>query len=259
MLARLARRALPSLGRAKFANSRMVGRMAGFQQWRAATTVASNAQAVQKECEEAGHLLPKFRAEKNDPDWIPDGSNYDNYLDYNMMNPDERADSTGRVFTYMALGGTRAVYSSLARLAVIKFIHSMSASADVMAFASIEVDVSKVEVGTATTVKWRGKPVFLRHRTQQEIDQAVADDDAQMIDPQTDAERFPDPKWVIVIGVCTHLGCVPLNKAGDYGGWFCPCHGSHYDTSARIRKGPAPLNLEIPDFTFISDTVVRVG
>jgi len=130
----------------------------------------------------------------------------------------------------------------------------------VMALAAMEVDISSVAEGTATTVKWRGKPVFIRHRTSREIESARADDHASLRDPQTDAERFPtNEKFAVLIGVCTHLGCVPINAAGDYGGWFCPCHGSHYDTSGRIRKGPAPLNLLVPQYKFMSDTRILLG
>jgi ubiquinol-cytochrome c reductase iron-sulfur subunit len=143
-------------------------------------------------------------------------------------------------------------------------IDQMNPSADVLALSSIEVDISPIAVGAAVTVKWRGKPVFIRHRTEEEISEADAVPLGELRDPQTDAERATKPEWLIVVGVCTHLGCVPLgNKPGepkgDYGGYFCPCHGSHYDTAARIRKGPAPLNLAVPTYAFLTDTSVRVG
>jgi ubiquinol-cytochrome c reductase iron-sulfur subunit len=143
-------------------------------------------------------------------------------------------------------------------------IYQMNPSADVLALSSIEVDIAPIEVGAALTVKWRGKPVFIRHRTEQEISEADAVPMSELRDPQTDAERAIKPEWLVVIGVCTHLGCVPLgNKPGeprgDYGGYFCPCHGSHYDTAARIRKGPAPLNLLLPEYAFLTDTSVRIG
>jgi ubiquinol-cytochrome c reductase iron-sulfur subunit len=114
------------------------------------------------------------------------------------------------------------------------------------------------------TIKWRGKPVFIRHRTAEEISEADAVPLSDLRDPQTDAERATKPEWLVIVGVCTHLGCVPLGTAatearGDYGGWFCPCHGSHYDTAGRIRKGPAPENLHIPVASFVSDTVVQLG
>jgi len=143
-------------------------------------------------------------------------------------------------------------------------IDQMNPAADTLALASIEVDVSKIEEGQSITLKWRGKPVFIRHRTADEISRAdeVALNDLR--DPQTDAERAEKPEFLVLLGVCTHLGCVPLGQKvgevkGEYDGWFCPCHGSHYDTSGRIRKGPAPLNLEIPPYSFVSDQVVKIG
>jgi ubiquinol-cytochrome c reductase iron-sulfur subunit len=143
-------------------------------------------------------------------------------------------------------------------------IDNMNPSADVLALSSTEVDISQVPLGSAITISWRGKPVFVRHRTAEEI-QAAADVDVDALpDPQPDSARVEKPEWLILVGVCTHLGCIPLgNKPteprGDYGGWFCPCHGSHYDTSGRIRKGPAPANLQVPVYTYLSDTVVRIG
>jgi ubiquinol-cytochrome c reductase iron-sulfur subunit len=122
----------------------------------------------------------------------------------------------------------------------------MSPSADVLALASAEFDVSAIPVGTTITVKWRGKPIFIRHRTPSEIETEAAVDVNSLRHPETDSARATDPNWLVVIGICTHLGCVPISGAGDFGGWFCPCHGSHYDVSGRIRKGPAPLNLELP-------------
>lgn len=144
------------------------------------------------------------------------------------------------------------------------FIDQMNPAADTLALASIEFDVSTVAEGQSVTLTWRGKPVFVRHRTPAEIEEAreVPLDDLR--DPQTDAERAEKPEYLVMVGVCTHLGCVPLGQSvsdpkGDFGGWFCPCHGSHYDTSGRIRRGPAPLNLAVPEYQYISDTVVRIG
>ncbi len=127
--------------------------------------------------------------------------------------------------------------------------------------ASIEYDISKVLLGQEVTIKWQGKPVFVRHRTPKEIAEAVASDHADLRDPQTDAERVKPGKaeWLILVGICTHLGCVPTFGQGEYGGWLCPCHGSQYDTSGRIRKGPAPKNLAVPDYSFLSDTKVKIG
>jgi len=140
-------------------------------------------------------------------------------------------------------------------------IDQMNPSADVKALSTIEYDFSKVALGQEVTIKWQGKPVFVRHRTPKEIADAVADDHAALRDPQTDAERHQPgkPEWLILIGVCTHLGCVPTFGEGPYGGWLCPCHGSVYDTSGRIRSGPAPLNLAVPAYSFLSDTKVKIG
>ena len=143
-------------------------------------------------------------------------------------------------------------------------IDQMNPAADTLALASTEIDLSSLEEGQSITVKWRGKPVFVRHRTPDEIKQAKEALIDDMRDPQTDADRVDNEKYIVLVGVCTHLGCVPLGqKTGDikgqYGGWFCPCHGSHYDHSGRIRKGPAPTNLEVPSYKFLSDTLIRIG
>jgi ubiquinol-cytochrome c reductase iron-sulfur subunit len=143
-------------------------------------------------------------------------------------------------------------------------IDSLNPSADVLALSSIEVDLSAIEVGQAITVKWRGKPVFVRRRTPEEIKEAENVDIATLRDPQPDSARVQKPEWLILVGVCTHLGCVPQGQKpseprGQFGGWFCPCHGSEYDTSGRIRRGPAPLNLAVPTYTFESDTLVKIG
>ncbi|GGG15856.1 ubiquinol-cytochrome c reductase iron-sulfur subunit [Caldovatus sediminis] len=144
------------------------------------------------------------------------------------------------------------------------FIHSMNPSRDVLALSTTEVDLSPIQVGQAVTVVWRGKPVFVRRRTEQEIAAARAVSLSELRDPQTDEQRVIRPEWLVMIGVCTHLGCVPLGQKptdpkGEYGGWFCPCHGSHYDTSGRIRRGPAPSNLAVPPYAFTSDTQIRIG
>ena len=135
----------------------------------------------------------------------------------------------------------------------------MSASADVLALASAEFDVSGVAPGKTITVKWRGKPVFIRHRTPAEITGEANVSLAELRDEETDDDRTLKPEWLVVLGICTHLGCVPLSGAGDFNGWFCPCHGSHYDISGRIRKGPAPLNLEVPPYKFTGDTKILIG
>jgi len=160
-------------------------------------------------------------------------------------------DESKRAFTYFALSGARFMYASAARLTVMKFVATISASADVLALASLECDIGNIAEGDTVTVKWRGKPVFVRHRTPEEIADAESVDIKSLRDQETDAARVVKSEWLVVLGVCTHLGCVPLVNQGEYNGWFCPCHGSHYDTSARIRKGPAPLNLEVPPYKFI--------
>ncbi|MDP6621258.1 MAG: ubiquinol-cytochrome c reductase iron-sulfur subunit [Alphaproteobacteria bacterium] len=175
--------------------------------------------------------------------------------------PDHAEGATRRDFLYIATGAFTAVGTALATW---PFIDQMNPTADVLALASIEVDIAPIEPGQAITVKWRGKPAFLRYRTQKEIDQARADDGAELPDPQNDADRVQKPEWLIMVGVCTHLGCVPLGQKetepkGKFGGWFCPCHGSHYDTSGRIRLGPAPTNLEVPQYAFLDDTTVKLG
>jgi len=144
------------------------------------------------------------------------------------------------------------------------FIHSMNPAADTLALSTTEVDISAVAEGQAITVTWRGKPVFIRHRTPAEIEAARAVNVAELRDPETDEVRVKKPEWLILIGICTHLGCVPLGQKpadpkGEFGGWFCPCHGSQYDTSGRIRKGPAPLNLAVPTYTYLTDTSIRIG
>uniref|UniRef100_M4B2Y1 Cytochrome b-c1 complex subunit Rieske, mitochondrial n=1 Tax=Hyaloperonospora arabidopsidis (strain Emoy2) TaxID=559515 RepID=M4B2Y1_HYAAE len=171
----------------------------------------------------------------------------------------DAGDPSKRAFTYFMLGGARVAYATAARLAVVKFVGSMSASADVLALSTAEFDLSNISEGSTVTVKWRGKPIFIKHRTAKEIDISEQVDVSHLRDPETDAVRVQKPEWLVVLGVCTHLGCVPTSNAGEYGGWFCPCHGSHYDLSGRIRKGPAPLNLEIPPYKFIEDNKVLLG
>ncbi|ESQ41287.1 hypothetical protein EUTSA_v10014363mg [Eutrema salsugineum] len=168
-------------------------------------------------------------------------------------------DPSKRAFAYFVLSGGRFVYASVIRLLVLKLVVSMSASKDVLALASLEVDLGTIEPGTTVTVKWRGKPVFIRRRTEDDIKLANSVDVGSLRDPQEDSVRVKNPEWLVVVGVCTHLGCIPLPNAGDYGGWFCPCHGSHYDISGRIRKGPAPYNLEVPTYSFLEENKLLIG
>lgn len=170
-------------------------------------------------------------------------------------------DTSRRDFLYLA---TMGVGAAGAAAFAWPLIDSMNPAADVLALSSVEVDLSPIEVGQSITVKWRGKPVFIRRRTAEEIEAAESVSLSDLPDPQTDKDRVKRPEWLIMVGVCTHLGCIPLGQKtgdpkGEFGGWFCPCHGSHYDTSGRIRKGPAPQNLKVPNYTFLDDSTVRVG
>jgi len=168
---------------------------------------------------------------------------------------------TRRDFLFLAAGAVGGVGAACFAWPLID---QMNPAADVLALSSVEIDISAVQEGSGITIKWRGQPVFVRKRTPKEIEEARAVDIKTLRDPQTDDSRVKKAEWLIVNGSCTHLGCVPLgNKPGsdrgDYGGWFCPCHGSHYDTSGRIRKGPAPKNLYVPPYAFNSDTMVKIG
>ena len=138
-------------------------------------------------------------------------------------------------------------------------IDQMNPDSSAKALATTEVDVSSVELGKTITVLWRGKPIFIRRRTKEEIEEASAVDLKDLKDPEKDEDRAKNPEWLVMVGVCTHLGCIPLGEKGEYNGWFCPCHGSHYDTSGRVRKGPAPNNLEIPKYKFIDNNIIKIG
>ena len=178
---------------------------------------------------------------------------------------------TRRDFLYLTTGMAGAVGA----VAVAwPFIDQMRPDASTLALASIEVDVASLEPGMSLTVKWRGKPIFIRNRTPEEVKAAADVPLSDLKDPVARNANLPaeaqatgvdrsggegKENWIVMIGSCTHLGCVPLGQAGDFGGWFCPCHGSHYDTAGRIRKGPAPENLHVPTFTFVSDTVIKIG
>ncbi|PTB66901.1 ubiquinol cytochrome reductase [Trichoderma citrinoviride] len=168
-------------------------------------------------------------------------------------------ETTNKLFSYFMVGTMGAITAAGAKSTVQEFLVNMSASADVLAMAKVEVDLNTIPEGKNVIIKWRGKPVFIRHRTQDEIEQANKVNVASLRDPQADEDRVKRPEWLVMLGVCTHLGCVPIGEAGDYGGWFCPCHGSHYDISGRIRKGPAPLNLEIPEYDFPEDDKLIIG
>ena len=143
--------------------------------------------------------------------------------------------------------------------AVWPLIDQMNPDASVKALSSTEVNVSEVQLGQSITVLWRGKPVFIKRRTEEEIAKARQVDLKELKDPEKDEDRAKNPEWLVMVGICTHLGCVPLDNKGDYDGWFCPCHGSHYDTSGRIRKGPAPTNLEVPKYEFVDSNTIKIG
>lgn len=162
-------------------------------------------------------------------------------------------------YSYLMAGGVGVGMAYTAKSIVNQFVMTWSASQDVLALAKIEVKLGDIPEGKNMTFKWRGKPLFIRHRTAQEIESVNAVDPASLRDPQTDTERVKDAEWLIILGVCTHLGCVPIANAGEFGGYYCPCHGSHYDASGRIRKGPAPLNLEVPYYEFPEEGLVVVG
>lgn len=172
-------------------------------------------------------------------------------------------DGSKRDFIFLATG---AVAAAGAAGVGWPLVAQMGKAADTLAAGSIEIDLSKVAEGQQLKMLWRGKPIFVRHRTAAEIAEAESVDMSKLKDPQADDARLVagidgnlKPQYLVMVGVCTHFGCVPVGEAGDYDGWYCPCHGSHYDTSGRIRKGPAPTNMEIPPYTFTADNVIKVG
>ena len=188
-----------------------------------------------------------------------------------MTQSEGAGEPTRRDFLYIATGMAGVVGAASFAW---PFIDQMRPDASTLAASSIEVNVESLEPGMSLTVKWRGKPVFIRNRTEAEIEEAKAVPLADLKDPlarnanlsssaeATDTDRSAGEdkeNWLVMIGVCTHLGCIPLGQSGEFGGWFCPCHGSHYDTAGRIRKGPAPENLAVPVFSFVSDSVIKIG
>ena len=175
----------------------------------------------------------------------------------------ELDDGSKRDFIFLATGATAA--AGTAALAW-PLVAQMGKAADTLAAGSIEIDLSKISLGQQLKMLWRGKPVFVRHRTKAEIELAVNTDVSECPDPEMDTDRLiPDvngnlrPEFLVMVGVCTHFGCVPVGEAGEFDGWYCPCHGSHYDTSGRIRKGPAPENMKIPPYVYITENVIKVG
>lgn len=191
--------------------------------------------------------------------------------EHRPVSANDTTEPTRRDFLYIATGMAGVVGVAGA---VWPFIDQMQPDASTLALATVDVDISAIQPGMSVTAKWRGKPVFIRNRTEEEVAEAQEVAIADLKDPVARNENIPADaqatdlarsagegreNWIIMIGSCTHLGCVPLGQAGDFGGWFCPCHGSHYDTAGRIRKGPAPTNLPVPTFSFISDTTIRIG
>jgi len=190
---------------------------------------------------------------------VPDFSAYRKSATVSPIKKADDTEASRKTFAYVTAATGFMLTTYAAKSTVHMFIKSMSATADVLAMASIEVNLNDIPEGKSVTFKWRGKPLFIRHRNATEIQKEAAVDPSTLRDPQHDSARVQKPQWLIVIGVCTHLGCVPIANAGDFGGYYCPCHGSHYDASGRIRKGPAPLNLEIPPYEFKEDGLVVVG
>ena len=188
---------------------------------------------------------------------VPDFTEYRRESTHDRNSP--ASDMGRRAATYVILAGGGVATVHATKNIAVDFLASMSATADVLAMAKIEVDLAAIPEGKNAIFKWQGKPLFVRHRTQDEIDSVKDTDISSFRDPQHDVDRVQRPEWLILIGVCTHLGCVPIANAGDFGGYFCPCHGSHYDASGRIRKGPAPANLEIPKYVFPTDDTLVVG
>ncbi|XP_022905713.1 cytochrome b-c1 complex subunit Rieske, mitochondrial-like [Onthophagus taurus] len=188
--------------------------------------------------------------------------NYDDIRRDSVKCPDVKssASADARRFTSAAVTLVATLGALYGAKSVMRhFIMSMSASKEVLAMSKIEIKLGEIPEGKNATYKWRGKPLFVRHRTQDEIDMARAVDISILRDPQTDEDRVQKPQWLVVIGICTHLGCVPMAGLGDFGGYYCPCHGSHFDTAGRVRKGPAPLNLEVPVHEFVDEETLIVG
>merc|ERR1712142_626958 len=187
---------------------------------------------------------------------MPDFSAYRRDSTKDPTKPSRDSEDSRKLFSYMFTLGAGVSTAFLGKAVATEFVMSMAASADVLALAKIEVNLSDIPEGKNMTYKWRGKPLFIRHRTQDEIAAEEAVNLDLLRDRQADSERVVQPEFLVVLGICTHLGCVPIANAGNFGGYYCPCHGSHYDSSGRIRQGPAPLNLEVPPYEFQGDLVV---
>lgn len=190
---------------------------------------------------------------------VPDFSYYRRSSTKDSSAKNQETNDSRMGFSYIWSGALGVTGAYAATSTVNQLLGSLSATADVLAMAKIEINLSDVPEGKSMVFKWRGKPLFVRHRTAEEIEKERSVDVASLRDPQEDSERVQKPEYLVVLGVCTHLGCVPIANAGDWGGYYCPCHGSHYDASGRIRKGPAPLNLEVPFYEFPEENLMVVG
>lgn len=190
---------------------------------------------------------------------VPDYSDYRRNSVKDSTSSNRDTFENRNAFTYMVLGTAATGAMFCAKSIVHKFVLSMAPAADVLALASIEVNLNEIPEGKNATIKWRGKPLFVRHRTAAEIQAEQSASLAELRDPEDDSVRVQKPEWLVIIGVCTHLGCVPIANAGEWGGYYCPCHGSHYDAAGRIRKGPAPSNMEVPPYKFLDENTLLVG
>ncbi|XP_043517299.1 cytochrome b-c1 complex subunit Rieske, mitochondrial isoform X2 [Frieseomelitta varia] len=206
----------------------------------------------------ASLLATQRRLAHTDVQW-PDFTDYRHDAVKNPTTKSKESSVSRKSFTYVTTAATGVTMVYGVKTIVHNLVASLSASADVLALAKIEVKLDSIPEGKNAVFKWRGKPLFVRHRTQKEIDKEAQVNVSSLRDPEADADRVQKSEWLVVLGVCTHLGCVPIANAGDFGGYYCPCHGSHYDASGRIRKGPAPLNLEVPPHEFVEGDILVVG
>ncbi|KAI9293208.1 ubiquinol-cytochrome c r [Neoconidiobolus thromboides FSU 785] len=216
------------------------------KEWGYNNSTNTNGDVVNKYYTASANFVNQRRLFSTAPVVAQDTTKIPNFDDYRNFS----GDFANRTFSYFMVGSTGVLAAAAAKNTVQDFLANMAASADVLALAKVEIDMNAIPEGKNLVIKWRGKPVFIRHRTADEIEDANNIDVSTLRDPQSDADRAKRPEWLVMLGICTHLGCVPLGEAGDFGGWYCPCHGSHYDISGRIRQGPAPLNLEIPEYNF---------
>ncbi|XP_005093297.1 cytochrome b-c1 complex subunit Rieske, mitochondrial [Aplysia californica] len=190
---------------------------------------------------------------------VPDFSDYRRDQVKNSSSSHKATDSQRKLTSYLVVGAGAVACTYSAKAIVRGIVSNLSPAADVVALSKIEIKLADIPEGRSMTFKWRGKPLFLRHRTDEEIETERSVDLSTLRDPETDEDRASNPKFLVLVGVCTHLGCVPIADAGDFGGYYCPCHGSHYDGSGRIRKGPAPLNLEVPPYEYLDESTLVVG